>query len=363
MKASSFVSFRRNLSFLSPRSWIGVHNALKRQIPNSDFVFRMVSVWLIHILIPFLLLTTLGCIPLNSPSTRIGTCARRSFVVTCISPMAITQTAQVLPHMTSIANRLRLWSAFRKEAELDASDALASALSNETALRSSHCDIYFPRETTANDRQKAMLFIPGFCVDHTAYARIASLMASEGNIIVAVLSLEPFRLADQHLLDLVELRACMKTVTKIWNQRSGYRNNLLDWSIGGHSYGGYAAMRLAPDLATHLNKSSNDKIKTVVWAAGNREEFITDLSHRDDIDAIVLLGSNDGLCSFDKTSRSFLQLNLPRSACIEYIEGANHENFASYPGESGSIEISRLEQHEQVSRKTIGFLFDHHIAN
>jgi hypothetical protein len=283
-------------------------------------------------------------------------------VVTCISPMAITQTAEVLPHMTTIANRLRLWSTLRKEAELDASEALASALSNDRALRNYHCDIYFPRERTANDRQKAMLFIPGFCVDHTAYASIASQMASKGNMIVAVLSLEPLRLADQHFLDLVELRSCMKTVTKIWNQRSGYRNNFLDWSIGGHSYGGYAAMRLAPDLATHLNKSSKDKIKTVIWAAGNRKEFITDLSHRDDIDAMVLLGSNDRLCCFDETSRTFLELRLPRSACIEYIEGANHENFASYPaGENGDIVISRLEQHDQVSRKTIGFLLDHHI--
>lgn len=238
MKASSFISFRRNLFFLSPRSWIGVHNALKRQIPNSDFVFRMVIVWLIHILVPFLLLTTLACLPFNSTSTTIVTCARRSLVVTCISPMAITQTAEVLPHMTTIANRLRLWSTLRKEAELDASEALASALSNDRALRNYHCDIYFPRERTANDRQKAMLFIPGFCVDHTAYASIASQMASKGNMIVAVLSLEPLRLADQHFLDLVELRSCMKTVTKIWNQRSGYRNNFLDWSIGGHSYGG-----------------------------------------------------------------------------------------------------------------------------
>ena len=126
-------------------SWIGVHNALKRQIPNSDFVFRMVSVWLIHILIPFLLLTTIACIPLNSPSTSIVSCARRSFVITCVSPiMVITQSAEVLPHMATIANRLRLWSAFRKEAEQDASEALASAISIDTALRNSQCNLYFP---------------------------------------------------------------------------------------------------------------------------------------------------------------------------------------------------------------------------
>ena len=360
MKASSpFESFQRNLSFLSPQAWLGIHHALRKQIPNSDYVFHMMSLWLKHILIPFLILTSVTCTPFNSSSTRFLTCGKRAALATFVSPMAISQTVEVLPSVKTIVDRLRLWKLFRKEAESDAIEALSSAISSNLALRTSSCDIYFPSETKSDGKQKAMLFIPGLCVDHTAYASIASRMASEGNIIVAVLSLEPFRLADEHFVDLKELRKCMQTVTNLWNDRNGSKNSSLDWSIGGHSYGAYAAMRLAPDLATYLKKSAIDKIKTVMWAAGNREEFMTDLSQRDDIDAIVLLGSNDSICSLNEDSKRYLQSCLPCYTCLEYIKGANHDNFASYHCQSDTIQISRLEQQKQVSRKTIGFLFDH----
>ena len=50
--------------------------------------------------------------------------------------MALTKTAQVRPHVKSTANRLRIIKLFRKEAELDAIEALSSALSDYLALRS-----------------------------------------------------------------------------------------------------------------------------------------------------------------------------------------------------------------------------------
>ncbi len=110
-----------------------------------------------------------------------------------------------------------------------------------------------PREATTNDRQKALLFIPGFCVDLTAYARIASQMTSEGNIIIAVISLETSRLADRHFLDLVELGSCMT----FWIG-----------ALAAILTAGYAAMRLAPDLVIHLNNQVTIRSKML---AGPRE--------------------------------------------------------------------------------------------
>ena len=336
-------------------------------MPNSATVFAIIAAWFKNVLIPFLLLTIAIHGPFSSSSSqvRLGTSVKRAAIVTCISPLSIMQTAATIPHVKTIVGRLYLWKLFRVEADQEALTSLSSNVSTGLALRTLRFDVFFPNKfkirgkLEKNGKQKAMLFLPGFMVDHTSYASIASRMASEGDIIVVVLSLEPLRIADEYLADLFELKQCIRSVTKLWNRRSKNNGGSLEWSIGGHSYGGYAAMRLAPQLADYLHTSSTDKLKVVVWASGNREDFLTDLSLRDDISALVLLGSNDRICKFDSAEKQRLDSYLPSDALIQSIGGGTHNNFASYPGQSvvnGVPGISRMEQHKKVSSATITFL-------
>jgi len=154
----------------------------------------------------------------------------------------------------------------RIKADDEAFVSLSNGIENDRVVRTSFFDVYFPEQI--QEDQKAILFLPGFMVDHTSYANIASRIASDGNIVVAVLSLEPLRVAGDCLVEMKELRNAIESVNRMWNQRRSSNDGKIDWSIGGHSFGGYGAMRLAPKLAEYLGKSSQNKLKLLVWAAG-----------------------------------------------------------------------------------------------
>mmetsp|Transcript_3589 Transcript_3589/g.5427 ORF Transcript_3589/g.5427 Transcript_3589/m.5427 type:complete len:208 (-) Transcript_3589:34-657(-) len=205
-----------------------------------------------------------------------------------------------------------------------------------------------------------MIFLPGALVDHTSYSSIASRIAHEGNMIVVVLSLEPLRLAGESLVELNNLKRAMRSVTKLWRQRYGCNKGELEWVIGGHSFGGYGAMRLAIKLAKFLGKSSQNKLKVVVWAAGNNPRFTTDLSAYDNISTLILLGSNDAICRLNSVAeKKALISNLPPESMVHSIKGGTHNNFACYPGLAifnGIPGIPRTKQHEQVSDNTMQFL-------
>mmetsp|Transcript_4904 Transcript_4904/g.9353 ORF Transcript_4904/g.9353 Transcript_4904/m.9353 type:complete len:377 (-) Transcript_4904:723-1853(-) len=371
MNTYPLATLGRNLLFLSPRSWLGVYNALHNQITDSDVLFQSLGEWFRSMLLHFLLLMLAIHNPSNiiSSSTisngnllskfRSSSSIWRASLATCISPMVIAQTVEIIPHTRTIANRLRLWKVLRQEADDDAFMAISSGVAEGRVVRCAHADFYFPKRVTCEGAQKAVLFIPGMCIDHTAYARIASRIASEGNVIVVVICLEPFRIADKHFVDMSELRKCMNTAEKLWNKRCGTDGSKLEWCLGGHSYGGYAALRLASSLGRFLHKSCNDKLKIVVWAAGDRKQFLTDLSLRDELDILVLYGSRDEVCDLnqDKVLRQ-LKSYLPNDVKFECIDGANHNNFASYKGIMSQEFISRKSQHFEVMDKTLCFLHD-----
>ena len=367
MKASWTASFQRNLSFLSPRTWRGIHNALKNQIPDSVITFKTISSWFYHILIPFLLLTTAIHQPYSHSKYPIGKSAQQAAVVTLLAPLTIMKTAETIPVIKTTLNRMYIWKLLRQEADQEALEILSRDRSIDLATRTSKFDIYFPTPnnlTQKNERQRAMLLIPGFLIDHTAYASIASRIALEGDIIVVVLSLEPLRVADNLLVELRDLNRCIRAATKLWNRKCGGKNNgQLEWSLGGHSYGGYAAMRLAPQLADHLNKSCTDKLKVLVWAAGDQKGFLTDLTQQANANIFVLLGTSDNFCNPDDKECQILKSYLPANTRIQFIDGGSHHNFASYSRECGKNDIARTEQHKQISFATTDFLknqYDHY---
>lgn len=365
MKSQPLATFQRNLLFLSPRSWLGICNALHNQISNSDVVFNCLGDWFRSVLLHFFLLMLAMQDPTTTSSShlvskiRLNSSFGRAALATCISPVVIAQTADIIPHTRTIADRLRLWKVFRQEADEDALMAISSGLVEDRVVRLSHADFFFPQNIVCHGKQKAMLFIPGMCVDHTAYASIASRIASEGNVIVVVMSLEPFRIADKYFVDMSELRKCIKTAENLYKKRCGTACVEVDWCLGGHSYGGYAAFRLAPSLAKYLHKSGHDKLKLVVWAAGDRKQFLTDLSLCEELDVLVLFGSRDELCDLNQ-GKNVRQLKsyLPKTAQLECIKGANHNNFASYKGILSTEFISRELQHSNVMNKTLRFLYN-----
>jgi hypothetical protein len=73
-----------------------------------------------------------------------------------------------------------------KEAEQVAREALVSAISNDTALRNNKISIfiYQPQRNNGECQAKGITLYPGFRLDHTAYARIASQRALEGNTLL-----------------------------------------------------------------------------------------------------------------------------------------------------------------------------------
>lgn len=370
MSTYPLATFQRNILFLSPRSWLGICNALQNQISNSDVVFKCLGEWLRSLMLHILLLMLAIQVPTSTTmtsttsshvgyKTRLCSSILRAALVTCISPIVIAQTVEILPYTVLIASRLRMWKSFRQEADEDALVAVSSCLAEDRLVRSSHADFFFPPKNVCNGKQKAILFIPGMCVDHTAYASIAAQIASKGNVIVVIICLEPFRLADKYFVDMSELRKCVKTAEELWNKRCGTKCSEVEWCLGGHSYGGYAALRLASRFAQFLHKSSDEKLKLVVWAAGDRKRFLTNVSHCEKLDILVLYGSRDELCDLSQEGNlRQLKSYLPTNAKIKCLEGANHNNFASYAGIMSQEFMSRESQHSEVTSKTLRFLHD-----
>ncbi len=370
-------------------------------------------------------------------------CMQRAALATLISPLSLCKTFETIPQVKLIFNRLRFFVAFRANAANEELSLLKHKVACGDAIRTSGYDVHFPsidndvddnvqqvkkvtngRGTgmyrgknksastcTGTIKQKAMIFIPGLLVDHTSYSTIASRIASEGNVIVVVMSLEPLRMAGEHSLELKDVKQVIRSVTKVWKRRckgKGDNNSIssssndeveLEWSLSGHSFGGYGAMRLAPAFVDdqrqqqqrqqrrreqrqngkemHMNinekqtQQDENNIKVVVWGAGSFPNYVTDLSDRgDDIDVLIVLGSNDNICKFETKNdlRSFQsKLPLPSSSSnnghkyggIKFIKGGTHNQFANYPGlevVNGYPGITREKQYDQVVKATLDFL-------
>lgn len=343
------------LSFLKPSVWFGIHHALKKQIPDSDFIYTSISIWLKQVLITYLVISA-TCYNSFAPSSpfesRLFSSAARAAIVTALAPLTLSGTLQVLPQIETITSRLSLWQALRQEPEPDAIEAIESAKSHGLISRNESCDIFFPEMNRNSERVKAMLIIPGFCVSHESYAAIASKLAKEHGIIVAIQNLEPFRVADEYFLELKQIKNAMTKVQKEWRRRDE-TSTIDEWCFSGHSLGGYCVMRLAPQLASFLKKTTNNKLKIMVWGAGDKTEFLTDLKDFDNIKVSILLAKDDTYCNMED-ARQCLISKLPEHS-FGIIDG-NHENFASY---SPSIsKTSRSEQQKQIVTKTCEFVLE-----
>jgi hypothetical protein len=415
--------------FVQPKTWIGIIQALKEQIPNSaHLISDILKTFFMNIVASFLILqitfsqlppsnllgsstSTRSIYPFiiqpsqshlfkhhhlrynTSPSfiTSQYTPVKNVAAITLLSPYTIAIFhEQIMPQINIFMNRMRMWKKLRVQPDNDAIRCLEDSIATNEAIRNNLFDVYFPPPSLSlsssnenmNDKhekaQKGLLLLPGAFIDHTSYSTIASKIAKKG-LIVAVLSMEPLRLALRGLgADTSDLKRAMQIIEREWIIRSNDRsantkfnstiNSGIEWSIGGHSAGAYGAMRLSSSLKKLLvNKwKRQTKLKIVIWAAGNIERYVPDLSkYKEDMEALVILGSNDPYCNFLSNNSNTALLSIfisrlpPMSKC-KMVEGGTHNNFASYSGPvefNGVPGISKEKQHELIADATAKFIF------
>lgn len=106
-------------------------------------------------------------------------------------------------------------------------------LQRHKVLRTKKYDLYDadPSTTKATKKKKALMFLPGGLVEHSAYAGIAIRLSKDYGILVVVLNCEPMRLAQPLPLFGVNASTILK-LSKQVEQHVGYEP---EWNLGGHS--------------------------------------------------------------------------------------------------------------------------------
>jgi len=297
--------------------------------------------------------------------------------------------------MQASLNRFNVVLQSRKRADVSTKAGLLEKIKDGRVIHRHAYDLYLPpREDSLakldNHPITSLLLLPGFGVHHTAYADVATQI-SEYGIPVVVVSLQPLRLAHAKLGgSMNDVRRVIKSagtdVTKYYKGNllkqdgKSVGNIVVEWQLGGHSMGGYAALQLAEELLKNgspsitLNDGSISKVgsQIVVWAAGNMIDSVPNLqstsqtSNTNDIRTLILLGSNDNIAKFTShRHKRQLLTKLPRGSRLFSIKGANHSGFASYDEASrnsstfainGQRDITLEAQQKEVSRRTAKWL-------
>jgi pimeloyl-ACP methyl ester carboxylesterase len=107
-------------------------------------------------------------------------------------------------------------------------------------------------------------------------------------------------------------------------------------------------------MAASFADDNSDQIDGIVFFASYPANS-DDLSDQD-IDALSIYGTQDGLASPSKIQAS--KLLLPQDTRWLPIEGGNHAQFGWYGSQSGDNEatISRVAQQEQIVQATLELL-------
>lgn len=312
----------------------------------------------------------------------------RCIVLSMFSPITIDLLFRnFAPILFQITSRLRMVLSSHKGPDISTKLFLAERVLMGRAIRRHSYDLYLPpkaSDAVKLDCIQSLLFFPGFGIDHSAYADVASRISDNG-IPVAVASLEPFRLAHKGLgggMDDVKrlIHLAGRDIVQHYKQvhEESQRNIIVEWALGGHSMGGYNALQLAevlqsndgktPSVLLHDGSISRIGQKVVAWAAGTDIEGFPDLSHAGSklpLRVLILLASKDRFARISSHQQKHRILSkLPKKSRLDTIKGGNHSGFASYDKSSqddsfnGLREISRESQQKAASFRTINFLLD-----
>ena len=321
----------------------------------------------------------------------------RCIVLAIFSPITIDLLFRNFAPVTStLLSRLQTVLSSRKGPDISTKLLLSERVQIGRAIRRHAYDLYFPpKESDAIKLNciQSLLFFPGFGIDRSAYADVASRISDKG-IPVAVVSLEPFRLAHKslgggmndvrRLIQLAGQDIVQQHYKHVHKDKFGSENKsdeirrsiIIEWAIGGHSMGGYNALQLAevlqsndgkpPSVLLHDGSLSRMGRKIVAWAAGTDVNLFPDLSHADSslqLEVLILLASKDGIARIlSRQQKRRILSRLPKKSRLGTIKGGNHSGFASYESQTspydGLREISLESQHKAVSFQTASFLLD-----
>ncbi|KAL7534981.1 hypothetical protein ACHAXR_006188 [Thalassiosira sp. AJA248-18] len=295
------------------------------------------------------------------------------------------------PIFIQVFSRLKVVLMSHKGPDSSTHAALSERVRLGRAIRRHAYDLYLPPNTSNASKMdpiKSLLFFPGFGIHHSAYADVASKLSDDG-IAVAVVSLEPLRLAHQSLGggmdDVTRLiksagNEVVQYYRRIHRENGGKDSRIIvDWDLGGHSMGGYNVLQLAEELTNPppsflLNDGSISRVgsQIVAWGAGPMINIVPNLQEAgpsSPIRVFILLASNDNIARFESHEQKRQLLNkMPQSNLIlDTIKGGNHSGFASYDDASkksntfllnGRRDISLEAQHKEAASRTARFLLD-----
>ncbi|TQJ30743.1 alpha/beta hydrolase [Microbacterium sp. SLBN-146] len=177
------------------------------------------------------------------------------------------------------------------------------------------------------ESEQGLVFLAGAKVEPKAYVSTFRDLAAAGVTVVIVRPI--LNLAIIEWRDLSEFTAAAPEVEA--------------WAVGGHSAGGVKACSYAEDAAV-----------TALVLFASYCAF-GDLSGRDDLSALSITGTRDGVLSLDsfEDARSL----MPPDTIYVELDGVNHAQFGDYgdqPGDSPST-ISNDEAHALISDALIEF--------
>lgn len=331
-----FSNWYDRLLVVSPITWFGILGFIQ----NSPFTKanpRELIKSVVSVLLPFL------CLLLTRD-------VKYSHLVVLLSPWSFSAiTSTILPQSQLIALTISTWIKLRQPALPEALDCLEQRIKSGRCYHYGRYDVFLPEsadEYSTEVPMNGLILLPGALISHLAYSQVASRLSDLG-ICVVVVSMEPLRLATSRL------GSSKGRLAKIRRnvQHRLLRGRTVNWSIGGHSLGSFAAAKLIEEDSKYQ--------KLVLWATTDKQPLPSILRNTNN-PVLLIQGSNDKFCFMDEKAQFNFRQNFPPDTRYQTIIGASHMWFASTdqgdPVSMGRASISMEEQQERVADLTVDFM-------
>lgn len=253
-----------------------------------------------------------------------------------------------------------------------AQNALAERVIQGRAIRiEGKYDVFLPAaSSSSNDdndddnttkKRIGLILYPGAMVNHTSYAPIASKISDEGNILVVVMSMEPFRMSFDSVEN--ETKRYLQVMYELLCEIAP-NYPVSEWAVGGHSLGAHLAMKIA-------KATSPGTSKLVLWGCMSRPmdyKSSTLSSPTNKVDVLVLNGSEEKKVPKNNSIHQILPPTNGSAAKTLYriIPGGNHNGFGHYEKpknekKDGRRTITLDEQQRITVDETVQFLLGRNV--
>lgn len=412
------AAFMQRLKLFSPRAWWGLID-LESKKPNPTFGISVIVASAMGLFLPLLFLWFFAIFQRGHSKPKLP--SPRLLFVTLISPWSLNCLYELYCQLSAMLVSLRKIFEQQLSTLTRATDVLKLRIRHGRAYRTLGYDVYLPPSLASysvintdvdvdasadadTKTPRALLFIPGASVSHEAYSEVAARLSDKG-FVVAVMSLEPLRLAGRYFgTNFASVQRIIGDVTsdifvaafserqKAYLEKFGKLPQQMlpiktvKWTLMGHSLGAFAAMQLFRELVDNPNKKHNLKLtsinvgmsgdkklstavdvvfgkKMVLWGVAAFVNFATDLSDQKDAKILVIQGTNDDIVDMTRSLQGELDACFPSSTRTEHIAGGTHQGFGSYksvflPEKNGSKKkcITLDQQHKRACHATVRFL-------